>query len=114
MVCTLDVPIHFRAEEALRERVVGIAGDAHRPAVFHGDEHRARIRAVVRARAAHDRRRGLRQGFTSHYILGAGKCKARGTRKEGLAQSLDALTDQKETFRTKAFAAAPLDLGKAP
>ena len=53
MVRALDVSIHLGAEEAARERVVGIAGDPHRAPVFDGDEHRAGVGAVVRTRASH-------------------------------------------------------------
>ena len=56
----LDVPIDLRAEEPARERMLGIAGDAHGAAGLHRDEHRARVGAIVRACAADNARRGLR------------------------------------------------------
>ena len=59
MVGALEVAIHLGAEEALGERVVRIALDAHGAPVLDRHEHRARVGAVVRAGAAHD---GIRAG----------------------------------------------------
>src|SRR5437867_3207894 len=50
----LDVAIHLGAKESLSERMVGITRDANSPAVLYGDEHRARVRAVVRTSASND------------------------------------------------------------
>ena len=54
VIRALDVAIDLRAEEAARERMLGVAGDAHRAPVLDGDEHRAGVGAVVRTGAAHD------------------------------------------------------------
>src|SRR5215831_15792599 len=52
VIRSLDVAIDLGAKKAARERMLRIAGDANGAAGFHGDEHRARVGAVVRARAA--------------------------------------------------------------
>ena len=49
----LDVAIHLRAEESLREWMLRVAGDTNRPSILHGHEHRARVGTVVRTGAAH-------------------------------------------------------------
>jgi hypothetical protein len=50
-----DVVVHLHAEPAPGERVLGVATDLDGPSVLDGDEHRARVRAVVRTRAPDDR-----------------------------------------------------------
>ena len=54
VIRALEVAGDLRAEEAARERMVRIAGDADRAAVLDRDEHRAGVGAVVRTGAAHD------------------------------------------------------------
>lgn len=70
VIGALEVAIHLRAQKASREGMVGIAGDAYRATVANGNEHRARIGAVVRAGAAHDRVAGA--GVTTVSVAGAG------------------------------------------
>ena len=53
VVGTLDVAIHLRAEEPLRERMVGVASDANGASILHRHEHGARVRTVVRTGAPH-------------------------------------------------------------
>ena len=48
-VDAVQVLVDLRAEEALREAVVGVAADGHRPAVLDVDRHHAGVRAVVGA-----------------------------------------------------------------
>ena len=54
MVCALDVPIHLGAEKPPRVRVLRIAGHAYGASIFDADQHRTRVGAIVRTRAAHD------------------------------------------------------------
>ena len=53
-VDALDVVVDLGAQRPGRDRVVGIAGDLHRPPVLDRHEHRARVGAVVRARGVND------------------------------------------------------------
>ena len=78
MVGALDVPVDLRAEESLREGVLGIARHAYGAPILNGDEHCARVRAVVRAGAADDLRIGEGERLSCHGSLGDGVCKARG------------------------------------
>ena len=48
-VDALQVLVDLRAQEALREAMVGVAADADRAAVLDVDRHHAGVRAVVRA-----------------------------------------------------------------
>ena len=54
MIRTLEVAVHFCAEEAAGERVVGVASDTRRAAALDRRDGRAGIRAIVRTRPAHD------------------------------------------------------------
>src|SRR5262245_47975505 len=64
MIRAFDVPVHLRAEEAACERMIRIAGHFGCASVFvDGDEHRARIGAVVRTRSANDPASGWRGGY---------------------------------------------------
>ena len=54
VIRAFEVAIDLRAEKAARDGMIGIAGDANRATIANGDEHRAGVGAVVRARAAHD------------------------------------------------------------
>jgi hypothetical protein len=68
VIGALDVSIHFRAEKSLREWMFGIASDAHGASVLDGDEHRARVGAVVRARGTYDARTGWHYDRSGHDI----------------------------------------------
>ena len=72
MIRSLDVSIDLRAEKALGERMVRVAGDAGRTPVLDRDEHGAGVGAVVRTRAANDGGLGQGKGSRSHEGLGAG------------------------------------------
>jgi hypothetical protein len=52
MVGPFQIPVYLRAEETLRDRVIGIALDADRPTIFHRRNDRARVRAIMWTRAA--------------------------------------------------------------
>jgi hypothetical protein len=54
VIRAIEISIHLGAEEAARDRVIGIACDANRASVANGDEHGARVGAVVRAGAPDD------------------------------------------------------------
>ena len=71
MIRSLDVSIDLGAEKALRERMRRVAGDARGSSVLDGDEHGARVRAVVGTRAANDRGLGQGKGIRGHDGLGA-------------------------------------------
>jgi hypothetical protein len=45
---------YFRAEKAAREGMIGVAGNLHGAAIFHRDEHGARIGAIMRAGRTHN------------------------------------------------------------
>jgi hypothetical protein len=48
----LRVAAHLATDEAARDRMLGVTGDAGDGTVLDGDEQRARVRAVVRADGA--------------------------------------------------------------
>ena len=50
-----DVVVELRAQDAARERVLGIALEPHRAPVLHGHDPAARVRAVHRARSENPR-----------------------------------------------------------
>ena len=66
MIRPVDVSIDLRTEKALSERVVRVALNTHRPAMFDGDEHGARVGAVVRARAVDNASIGDGKGIGGH------------------------------------------------
>jgi hypothetical protein len=45
---------HFRAQKAARYRVRGIALHSRGPAIFHGNQNSAGVRAIVRANGMDD------------------------------------------------------------
>ena len=47
VVGPLQVPVYLRAEETLRDRVIGVPLDADRSTILDRRDDRARVRAVV-------------------------------------------------------------------
>ena len=77
VVRALDVAIHLCAEEAARERMIGIAGDADGATILDRDEHRARVGAIVRTGTAHDRLAGVQfdaTGALGYGVVGGERC----------------------------------------
>jgi hypothetical protein len=63
----VDVVVHLHAQPAAGERMPGVTPHFHRAPAAHRDQHRAGVRAIMRARAAHGHRRLLIHGG-SHKI----------------------------------------------
>src|SRR5262249_32976635 len=49
MIDALEVAGHLLAKVAIRERMVRVAPQLHRPAILDGDQEAARVRAIMRA-----------------------------------------------------------------
>ena len=83
MVRPLDVPVHLGAEKPARERVLGVAGNPRGAPIFDRHQHGARVRTVVRACTADNRRLGERRRMGGHISLGAESCKLDRSAKWG-------------------------------
>ena len=63
----VDVVVHLHAQPAAGERMLGVAPHLHRAPVADRDQHRAGIRAIMRARAADGLRRLLIHGGSHEF-----------------------------------------------
>jgi hypothetical protein len=66
MMRALRIAIHLGAQEALGDRMVGVPLHTRDTTVRDRDQHRTRIRAIVRARATHDGGTALVGRVTDH------------------------------------------------